>query len=117
MNWRIFFVLRCCVLIFLEMSVRPAQCCARSRWIISLPSAVCLCWYFHSVFCHEAPPLCSPPELCLRCDTICHFTLAKPHQQIVQRVALMQAAPQKKKEEEKKREIKKNKKTNPSSRV
>lgn len=26
-----------------------------------------------------------PPELCLRCDTICHFTLAKPHQQIVQR--------------------------------
>lgn len=46
---------------------------------------------------HAASPHARPPELRLRCDTICHFTLAKPHQQIVQRAALMQAALKKKK--------------------
>lgn len=60
-----------------------------SRWIIPLPSAVCLCWYFRRVFAMKPLLSAAPPELCLRCDTICHFTLAKPHQQIVQRAALM----------------------------
>lgn len=76
------------------MNMRPGErwAGAQSEVNYSLPLCHVSVLNFSPRVFHAASPHASPPELCLCCDTICHFTLAKPHQQIEQRVALMQAA-------------------------